>query len=502
MFHNTQPAVQKNFSTDIFSARNIFFALAFASLCFWYMLSEKNGWGEYYVGIAQNFGSMLVRGEIPKLDLQRTFPLVIVWLTHKLFAIPTTFANTISLFSFWNACYVALSFFFFHRIALSFNLRKTYYWAAFICVYLNFFILKQTAYYPATTDALAFLLGLAMYSFYLRDNRAALALTIFISAFTWPSGYMSGLILLLLPQRFSLAFPFGRKSLFYWLAMLFAFVLSLRLFYWLIFDGAAETFYAAKINRQLLPISVAAICCYLLFVVHTVLRTYLFRGKQRFVHLRVFITSFVLLITVIVVRSYLLRRFSQPAGRELEDTFEQMIRGIFSWTIINPGHFFVSHFIYWGLPVLLTVMALKRISLRVQRFGLGLLLHTGFTFIFLVNCETRHLVFHLPFYFLVMVSLSRPYFSGLWLTGLALVQFVFSKVWLKMDIEWNSPFYLANVKGADSPILLQYPYQKYFLNFGPWLSESNYLIGCIVLFCFLFFTILTVLQRRRDRIFF
>jgi hypothetical protein len=146
-----------------------------------------------------------------------------------------------------------------------------------------------------------------------------------------------------------------------------------------------------------------------------------------------------------------------------------------------PLVFLVLHTVYYGPVFLLTILFWSDIRRAAGTLGLGLyallLLYAGLG----INSESRQMINVWSVLVTVLcVALERYSFPkrNYWLLfGLELVA---SRVWYRIN---TAPFYGS---------ILEFPYQRYFMTQGPWVSEAMYfaqgatvtagLILCYVLF--------------------
>jgi hypothetical protein len=95
--------------------------------------------------------------------------------------------------------------------------------------------------------------------------------------------------------------------------------------------------------------------------------------------------------------------------------------------------------------------------------------------IFAINSETRHLTVFIPFaVFGLMKAMSSFHLSSSFLCCYSLGSFAFSKCWLFI----NSRNDMVTDKN-----ILHFPWQWYYMNNGPRISGTSYIIG-IVFFIF------------------
>ena len=160
------------------------------------------------------------------------------------------------------------------------------------------------------------------------------------------------------------------------------------------------------------------------------------------------------------------------------------IINIMKQSVANPAVFLVSHIIYLGWLPLIFIFMGKEMHAAIRSLGYGVAILFAGVGIMSLGSETRQLINFYPLLVVVaLMALSKKQALKPWvLVVLGLPALALSRFW-----------YSINGFGDIGKKLLEFPAQRYFQVFGPWMSNSTYLINLII--CILGFTTLLILQK-------
>jgi hypothetical protein len=170
-------------------------------------------------------------------------------------------------------------------------------------------------------------------------------------------------------------------------------------------------------------------------------------------------------------------------------TFKSYIGWISLATISKPLYPLISHVVYYGPIVLLAVFFWKKISLNVQKIGIGLICFFAFYLLQSIDPESRHLMFFFPFFItFTLLSLKDYAVSNLFLTIYSLIALGFSKSWFMINTD-ELVQKIGNLNYYNWDVIYSPVSQRYFMSFGLYMSFFSYIIqgifvvlGGIVLF--------------------
>jgi hypothetical protein len=124
--------------------------------------------------------------------------------------------------------------------------------------------------------------------------------------------------------------------------------------------------------------------------------------------------------------------------------------------------------VYFGPAILLMLLIWPRVSAAARELGVGFVVFLTLGLCVSLNSESRVITQYIPGFALALsLALSRMPDLPRWgwgATGIFCV--AFSKVWMSM----SGPDRIFSGK------FFEFPEQRYFMNFGPWMSLQTYLI--------------------------
>ncbi len=148
-------------------------------------------------------------------------------------------------------------------------------------------MIKISLFLPVLTDTAAIALSTAMLFYYLKKNTLGVIICTLIACFTWQMLFYQGIILIAIPF---MALPHAKfkpaaKITIQSISALIA--LALCLYEVLIVKADTNVELVAKINRTLLPLSIAGVVALLYFFSGTILNSNLFDMKLFFKKLKI-----------------------------------------------------------------------------------------------------------------------------------------------------------------------------------------------------------------------
>jgi len=164
---------------------------------------------------------------------------------------------------------------------------------------------------------------------------------------------------------------------------------------------------------------------------------------------------------------------------------------IMSQSIVNPGTFLVSHFFYFGPFIALLFFFRDDFLIELKEQGYGYQLIVAMFFLFALGSESRQLINMVPFFvFPLIKALDRYNFKKYFYGIMILLSLVLSRFWFDFNITQSD---------VDHP--LDFPAQYYFMNCGPWLSDSMYIVALVLmaLFFLLVWGLINVSSSRKTK---
>lgn len=432
------------------------------------------GWdGVVYGRWAKDFYNQVFLSEVTQYELQRVLPAALVHFSLRLIGAPLEDRNIILGFGVLNLFLLVIAVSVWGRIADALELSDKGKWLGFVGLVLNFAILKMTFYHPVLTDTSAFALGMLLLYFFLKDNSPGLWIVSLLGAFTWPTIMYFGLVLLVFPRKRDKA-PDVPPALKILPALAAALITVAGIIYFHFIKNLRPSVLESKAMpiESVVPLSVAGVALYLFFAVKPLADFgglydigYIIRSL-RFRNLVLAITVYLATQLVVITLS------SEEPGPTRLFFVTTLLE-----SVTKPLIFMVAHPIYYGPLLILTFLLWKPICRHIHQYGIGLIIVMIVGVVLSINPESRRHIPLLPFFVAFTVKDAealRWNATRSWLlVGLSLF---FSKIWLPINrrpLEGNP---------------LDFPWQRYFMNHGPWMSNQMYLIqGGIVLLTTLMF---------------
>lgn len=428
------------------------------------------GWdgAKYYDLTVNGFNSQVLDSYL----VLRIFPCLFIHILFKVFSISFAPQNVILGFKIMNTVLIGLGAFMVKGIFDRYKLNPISQLTGFVLVFFNYGVLNFTYYYPVMTDTPAFVLGIALFYFFVRGEFTNVLLTGLIGAFTWPLLLPMAFTLVLLsktPQDFQ---PLPRGGLYTLGLLCVAYAVGTG-YYFIIQNGArADDMYTLPVSEGMLPVTFLYMAI-LYFGFACLLANKRFFD---FSYYRSLISwpKIMALIAVALVFVLLRSLLKVNATSEFLSPFTQ-IKITMVYAFQRPLIAVVSHINYFGCGILLCLVFWKRISAFIAGFGPGVAISIFVSvFLFFAQAETRRLTYLFP-WVLILVSLflGQYRFSTLFYVLIFAVNFATAKLYLFFDYS-----------GGSRPLsdgTLGFPDQWFLMNLGRWMTENTWLWLCVLL---------------------
>lgn len=420
--------------------------------------------------------------------VHRILPSFIISEFLKLFATKPIIPNIITAYQILNVVSLILTCYFLKQILILFKISFKNQLLAFALFLLNFGIIKSTFYLPVLTDTFALMLSTLLLYYYLKNNLFGLIICTLLLAFTWPMTYYQGLLLIAIP--FSVL-PFTpplkwQKKLIYGASVLY--ILVLIIIYIYIQKIEVTTDYVMRINRTLLPLSIFGVLLFFffsakIFLNKTLLDLPLFLKKLNYKRLLISVGVFVVVFLIIF--------FLNPKPIPYYST-AQTLREPIIYALIRPFIYIIADISYLGIIVCLLLMFWSSFCKTVSQMGWGLVAALALNlYSFGMVPESRRLINLMPWLTVFLIkSLNKYSFSNSFYIVVGLLSLLGSKVWFLLNNNEGYPPMQLDKNGS-----MGFPYQKLWMNFGPWMNEQMYYVQGAVMLLFmaiLFFTLYKV----------
>jgi hypothetical protein len=457
------------------------------------------GWdGAFYGRVAMDFPNMI--GNIDSYGANRIFPGILLHYLSTILSIPLNPKSVLWEYRIYNVVILVCSSIFWVFISNRLLLKPIAKWIGFCALFINFPLLTFHFYYPALTDGTAFFISILMLYSYLEKKNILLLVVTAISFFTWPVCVVLGFLLFIYANADTSFWSYNNKRISL-LFILFILLPFLALWVGLNFKQELLNIFVQLGSIGLIFKKGFISDCYLPFNYNYFINGFLGIGfigvmywfiLKNFDFLKFFRSNFhanlllkFFIIIIILITLMILKRLicstSLPTFTALM-YFKNYFRGL---NVNFPFQFIVGQITYWGPIILLLIIFFKDFIRQLQTFSLPIMFGFLFTVIFIINSESRSIIYFYPFIVIVILkTLDFSKFRNLRLFAISffLISLIYSKVWLPIELPSNdSPENIAY--GYD-----HFPSQSYFMNFAYFMNFQMYLVHATV--AAIFFTIL------------
>ncbi len=439
-------------------------------------VSDGFGWdGVNYGTWAQDLHRSFVEEDATAYDIQRLLPSAIVHFSLRMFGVslepekdlelwgmPARLSNNVLMgFRIYHLLLLLPIAYMWNRILAELNVHGAAAWLGFIALFGNFALLKEYHYDPVTTDPTALFLSLLLLLLYLRRCSLGVLLTAAAGAFCWPTILIFGLLLYVFPreERMPEASAVGG-------ARLLAVATTLGVLaggLYVVFVAEAENLYgAAPVVRPWVPATVVFLALYIFKGSREIYRN----GLPQLAPQRVLAQLSFRRIAVAVVLFGTIRLIlaiwsdiESPAATTIPSFLQEVARR----SLVRPLDFAVTFPMYFGPILILCALLWPRVCRVVAGHGIGALGFVLAHFLLSVNQDARQSLLAFPFFAaFTLQALDRSMLSRalLWTFGVGAV--FLSKVWYRINVE--------PLEGE----LLEFPMQRYQMNFGAWMANETY----------------------------
>jgi hypothetical protein len=453
------------------------------------------GWdGLLYREMAKSFSDQIQDESYMSYYLKRTLPWAVINIAYNGLGISKSDANLLLGALIINLIFMALAIISYFNISNFYKFHSGTETLGYSLLFFNFFFLKQSGYYPFLNDIIAFSLMLIAYNFFIRKKFIFLLITGILAAFTWYHAWLLVFILLVIPKisfditnknktDVSISSLKSFKIIKFGVIISYIIIASLIVYYFLFMkDGTLMTREDLKLygrGENLYLISIFGLFfCYLLYLI---MKPINYNIKHFFSKLYKNINYSNILVGLLVfIGLEFVFRLTKGEGN-LISFYTYVIRTIRP-TLTLPLHNFEAFFMYYGVSISLLVILWKRYLFMMGKIGFPFIFILLYMLLIGVTTESRALAHVFPFIVIpLLIILNRDDISNAFVSIIATFQIVLSRFWREINI---TGFYEAVVKESNKA---DFPLQSYYLNHGPWQSNSIYLLFLI---CFIISTVL------------
>lgn len=438
----------------------VFFALTmFIWGVFYLLYGEKIevnkglGWdGKTYAAVASDFENFVSKGTLDRFYYKRIIPSVLVYYGHKALGIEFSIASVILGFSILNLILIMLGMFFWHKILGVFKISFKNRVIAFFGIFGTYAVVKVNFYYPILTDTTALFISLGMLYAYLRKSYWLVLLTAILGAFTFPTLFLMGAILLVFPK---MKVEESNSKEDHYLIRIFPWTIPFVYASFFIFLWLSGEFFSDN-NLWLTLLAVAANLVFLIWIGHQVKWSILIEAFKKIEGkwLAISLGSF-------IVISLLVEFFAKWEGQTVLYFLSHMTEK----TCFAPFHFLVAHAVYYG-PIILLIVLFHQLFFRYlyqQTYGVWMVIFVYLCFT--IDPSSRQLIAGLPFLVIVLVQALDSKKLGKWFYfAFVISALLFSRFWFTINTgEFTGDPY-------------QFPDQRYFMADGIYTNLNMFIL--------------------------
>jgi hypothetical protein len=432
------------------------------------------GWdGQAYMAWSLDFGKQVIDSGLTRYYAQRVLPSAIVWLVARALGIAPTIPDHLRVFQAVNLAMLAgAAVLWAHLATAVMRWRRAAAWLGFVALFASFANAKHALYYPALTDSTAFFLGMLLVWGYLAKKPVAVWLAAAAAAWTWPALQLLAMLALVLPRPAEPVAPLDGKWL-RWLAAGLAaggaalMLLVARAYYLAPVPGIGCDKFASWVLHDLLWLTVPLLAAML------VVGGYCIAAQPRAWNVIAYARTLrwprvviaVCACGVIVVVNHLwvnaigVNGDGPTFGNQiLCEQGNAMLRG----PVWGPVH----HVVYFGPIVIVAMFAWRRVCAVAAEWGPVIPLALVMILAFGVGSQTRQWIHLFPLLVALAIAATHELWTPRRAACFVVLALAWSKLWFHIGFDQVHHWF-------------DFPDQRYYMNLGPWASDTSYLIHLV-----------------------
>ena len=429
--------------------------------------------GIFYYNVAQNFSSDFWTTGYDPFRIFRIFPFFLINLFFETFNIEPTHANlmhSIQVLHFFN---LAIQLVFFFKLVRLNAWKQTTSAIIFGCYFFNYFVLKNCGYENFLTDSFANTIFLVSYYYLLREKFIRAISISFLGILTWPTLTYTIWLLYFFKDPFAQNAP--RIKLHTGKTLAIAFPLmsvgAVAMLYLMHKQPLLESMLFTQASIPLLLASAVAWAVFLMaFFRHTDYKFY-----TPFTYIRNFFSRPSWKKIAIVFIPYAAITLFLRAHSNDEIYFDeiafilQIILRPLKYPLITP----IAHICYFGILPLLVFFSFRNYSKEFFDRSAGYALAFLAFIFFATDSESRHIHPLLPMILVPLGSvLDKMNLGAKAAAALLALQLLLSHFYIRINIDGMAEAFANNEYHGFA--------QRYFMNYGPWMSIETYIAWGII----------------------
>ncbi len=436
----------------------------------------NNGWGwdgKHYAYLTIHFEEMAGQKLIDSYQYQRILTPALIHYGCKWTGISLTESTVLSVYGYYHLIILIIGALLFFGWCNRLKLSTPVEIAGFSALFFNYFVLKNTPYYPILTDPTAFVMGILLMYWVTTQNTIGKWFMAFTGPFVFPLFQFVTLPLIVLPKGNRLMLSLQKFKLFTILKWTTSLLFLITAMLVVGFPNAVlPAKYQMVFNPWLIPFSLVCVMIYLWHLFRIFQTEPLVKQEKSGSFL---FLPLVIILVVWGIGKYIILHNSIP-----EEGFTPVVFGlnITQQTLDFPLSWVWAHLTYFGPAVIVLILWNRTFFHQLFKQQDGIILFAFISLLLMMGSESRQFIYCWP----VWVWLSLPLFSTLNITMSRAIAFtilclVQSKCWFPINVEGSFADYDYT----------QFPEQRYFMNHGPFMSDASYVINTLTAFATAFF---------------
>jgi hypothetical protein len=443
----------------------------------------NNGWGwdgKHYAYLTIHFEEMASQKSIDSYQYQRILTPALIHYGCKWTGIVLNDQTVLSIYGYYNLLLLIIGAILYFGWCNRLKVSKPIEIAGFAALFLNYFVLKNTPYYPILTDPTAFVIGILLMYWISTRNTTGKWLLAVLGQFVFPLFHVVTLPLILLPKGNRITQWLQKYQVFTtlkWITLVVFFVAACMIIF--LPNLILPVKYQMVFTATLLPISGVCVLVYLWQVFQIFQKQPIIEQPSS----KPFpFVPFMMLLLAWGVGKVIVLQNSIP-----EEGFTPVVFGLnlVQQTLDFPLSWLVAHITYFGPAVIVFLLWGRTLFHQLFKQPDGIILFAFFSILLMIGSESRQFIYCWPFWaWMLLQLLSSLQITLTQAIAFAMLCLVQSKCWFPINVEGNFADYDYS----------SFPEQRYFMNHGPFMSDASYWINAIaaiaaalftwVIFCF------------------
>jgi hypothetical protein len=359
-------------------------------------------------------------------------------------------------------------------------------WLGFVGLFVNFAVMKMSFYYPTLTDTTALFISTVMLYAYLADISWLLLASAAIGFFTFPTAFYVAVLLFIFPRGSENTVINEESHTSKRSAQLLAggaTLVMLLLSVYLVIFAQVRFAEVEPIIWILLPLTIPLMLGQFYITVENLLLIFPTQTFIKHIHSEFKRYGIRTAISILLwgVLFYCKKQIEDPTLSSPMNV-NLFLGGSFSSAVSKPLLAIVASVVYFGPAILVIVLHYRRFIRTALQIGNGyFFVIGGMLLLATIMTETRQLINFLPFIIVgVATMLNTASVRPVSVVLFSAISIVCSKIWLPLNFVGMQE-QAANIHDGTYTI---FPLQYYFMNHGPWMSMTSYLVqSAVVAIC-------------------